>query len=96
MLYQPEDVKKIVEEFIQGAKVAVEDLTGSRDHYKIVVVTDAFAGKSLVQRHQMINEALKEPLKGPIHALMIEAYTNEQWKEKSGEQVLEQPKGIEL
>lgn len=69
----------MVEAAIPNAQVAVKDLTGTRDHYKIIVITDAFAGKSRIQRHMMINQALAEPLKGPIHALSIEAFTNEQW-----------------
>lgn len=82
-LLNSNQVKELVETGIPGAKVAVEDLTGTMDHYKVIVVTDAFVGKSLVGRHQMINEALKEPLKGPIHALTIEAYTEEQWTLKA-------------
>jgi stress-induced morphogen len=81
-LLQPAQVQALVEAGIPDAKVAVEDLTGTRDHYKVIVVSDSFEGKSRIQRHMMINEALKEPLKGPIHALTIEAYTQTQWAQQ--------------
>jgi BolA protein len=44
-------------------------------HFRVVAVSEAFAGKSLVQRHREINEVLKEELAGPVHALAIKAQT---------------------
>lgn len=85
MIYQPEQVKQIVESFIPKSQVWVEDLTGTRDHYKVVVVSESFAGKMLIERHKMVNEALREPLKGPIHALTIEAHTPEQWQKRQAQ-----------
>ncbi len=74
MITAPE-IKKMLEAGLPGADVSVEDLTGTFDHYKAVIVSEAFNGKRLVMRHQMINEILKEPLKGPIHALTLETHT---------------------
>lgn len=87
----PDEVKQLVEQGIPGALVMVQDLTGSNDHYKVLVVTDDFDGKGLVKRHQMVNQALREPLEGAIHALSIEAYTKAQWQEKQKEK---SPQGI--
>ena len=42
-------------------------------HVKVTVVSAAFAGKSLIQRHRLVNAALAEELTGPIHALQIVA-----------------------
>lgn len=42
-------------------------------HFRVHVVSEAFAGKSLVQRHRLVNEVLKEELEGPVHALAIKA-----------------------
>ena len=44
-------------------------------HFNVMIVTDAFAGKTLTQRHRMIYTALGEELKQAIHALSIKAYT---------------------
>lgn len=85
MPFEPQQVKKLVEDFIPDSKVDVEDLTGTRDHYRVIVVSPGFTGKMLIERHQMVNEALKEPLKGPIHALTIEAYTPEQWQKRQSQ-----------
>ena len=94
-LLKPEEVKSMVENAIPKSQVFVEDLTGTRDHYKVIVVSPDFEGKILLERHQMVNEALKEPLKGPIHALAIEAYTEVQWQAKK-DQMGSQPRGIKF
>lgn len=42
-------------------------------HYHVTIVSDAFEGKSLVQRHQLIYNALGDIMKQQIHALGINA-----------------------
>lgn len=44
-------------------------------HFRIIIVSDAFAGKSLLQRHRMVNEALADLLHNRVHALAITART---------------------
>jgi len=44
-------------------------------HYSITIVAEAFDGKSMVQRHQLIYQALGEMMKKEIHALGINALT---------------------
>jgi BolA protein len=46
--------------------------TGS-SHFSIKVVSEAFAGKSRVERHRMVNAALAAELAGPVHALAVTA-----------------------
>ena len=42
-------------------------------HFTVKVVSAAFAGKSRLERHRMVNDALAEELKGRIHALAVSA-----------------------
>ena len=44
-------------------------------HFTVKVVSAAFAGKSRLERHRMVNDALAEELKGSIHALAVSALT---------------------
>ncbi len=44
-------------------------------HFRIIIVSEAFAGKPLVQRHRMVNEALADLLRERVHALAITART---------------------
>lgn len=55
---------------------------GARDghgHYRLLIVSDAFAGMNLLQRHRSVFKALGEMMKTDIHALNIEAYTTEEF-----------------
>jgi len=56
----------------------------SETHFKVVVVGDAFEGKSLVMRHRAINKALAAELSAGLHALSIEALTETQWSDREG------------
>ena len=49
-------------------------------HYTVVVVSAAFSGKSALERHRMVYEALEEELEENIHALSIKAVAPEEWK----------------
>jgi len=53
---------------------------GSESHFKLVVVSDLFEGKTLIQRHRMINDILREEINSKIHALSIQAKTTLQWE----------------
>ena len=57
---------------------------GSESHFKVVVVSDEFIEKRLVQRHQMIYRILKEQMT-KIHAIAIHAFTKDEWQEKTGQ-----------
>lgn len=46
---------------------------GGETHFSVHIVSDAFKGKSLVDRHRMINAVLREELATTIHALAIDA-----------------------
>jgi len=70
-----EFVEKIIQAGIPDAEVFVEDLTGTKDHLAITVISDAFEGKLLFQQHQMLMNLLKEELKTRIHAVKLETFT---------------------
>jgi len=57
---------------------------GSESHFKLVIVSDAFNGKRLVGRHQIINAILKTELDGPVHALSMETHTPAEWEARGG------------
>lgn len=79
---------RIVEK-VRGAlgaatQVEVFDLTGTRDHYKARVVSEAFQGQGTLKRHRLVYGALAEEMKGPIHALTLEVYTPQEWSVAGG------------
>ncbi len=64
---------------------------GSESHFKVVLVTDAFAGQRLLSRHRRVNAILAEELAHDIHALAIHAYTGEEWRQRFGDAPLSPP-----
>jgi len=58
--------------FPAAERIDVEDLTGTKDHYKAVIVASDFAGKTRIQQHQLVYRALGELMDGPVHALALE------------------------
>lgn len=55
---------------------------GSESHFKVVVTTNDFDGKTPLGRHRMVNTILSHELASGIHALSIHAYTESEWNEK--------------
>ena len=70
-----EDIVAKICAALPDARVELQDLTGTADHWKATIVSAAFAGKTLMQRHRMVNAALADELKGPIHALTMDTKT---------------------
>jgi stress-induced morphogen len=60
---------------LPDAQVELKDLTGTEDHWHAIVVSTAFAGKSLIERHRLVMGALAAEMKGPIHALTLDVKT---------------------
>lgn len=52
---------------------------GSETHFRVVVVSPAFAGMSAVKRHQTVYGLLRTPLSTGVHALALHTYTPEEW-----------------
>jgi BolA family transcriptional regulator, general stress-responsive regulator len=64
---------------------------GSETHFKVVVVSPAFDGERLLQRHRRVNEVLAEELDGPVHALAIHTYTEAEWRARFGNAPMSPP-----
>lgn len=66
------DIEKMIKEAIPDATVTIRDLAGDGDHYAAEVVAESFRGKSRVQQHQMVYDALKGNMGGVLHALALQ------------------------
>jgi stress-induced morphogen len=65
---------------LPDARVIVADTTGGGDHWAATVVTPAFDGKMLLERHRMVYAALGELMRAEIHALALTTDTPEEHK----------------
>ena len=66
------DIEKMIKEGIPDARVTIRDLAGDGEHYAAEVVAESFRGKSRVQQHQMVYEALQGNMGGVLHALALQ------------------------
>ncbi len=67
----PADIRQRIETALPGAAVEVEDTTGTGDHFRATVTSDAFAGLSRIQQHKLVYSAVESDLGGAIHALAL-------------------------
>ena len=75
----PEVLTDYIRKSLPDAVVTVTDRTGTMNHLKVIIVSEGFHGKNLLDRHRLIYQALDVPMKdGRIHALELTARTNDE------------------
>ena len=65
------EIERLIKEKLPDARVEIRDLAGDGDHYAAHVICTAFQGKTRVQQHQMVYEALGGRMGGALHALAL-------------------------
>jgi stress-induced morphogen len=66
------EIERLIKASIPDADVTIRDLAGDGDHYAATVISETFRGKSRVQQHQIVYEALKGEMGGALHALALQ------------------------
>ena len=72
MPMDPGEIERLIKDAIPDAQVALEDLVGDGDHWSATIVSSAFEGKSRVQQHQLVYQALQGRMGGELHALALQ------------------------
>jgi acid stress-induced BolA-like protein IbaG/YrbA len=78
----PDEIKNLIERSLAGAQARVT--TDGMGHYEAVVISNLFAGKRSVPRHQMVYAALGGRVGNEIHALAVKTFTPEEWANAQG------------
>lgn len=71
------EIERFIKEALPDAEVVINDLRGDGDHYAAYVKSAEFKGKSRVQQHQMVYQALQGRMGGELHALALQTATPE-------------------
>jgi len=66
------EIESMIKEALPDAEVTINDLAGDGDHYAAHVISKEFAGKSRVQQHQLVYQALKGRMGNELHALALQ------------------------
>jgi len=72
MAMDAREIETMIKQALPDAHVEIRDLAGDGDHYSAVVVSESFRGKSRVQQHQMVYNALQGNMGGLLHALALQ------------------------
>ena len=72
MPMSPAEIEGLIKEALPDAQVKIEDLRGDGDHYAAYVVSEEFLGKTRVQQHQMVYQALRGRMGNELHALALQ------------------------
>jgi stress-induced morphogen len=79
-MFSAERIKQILERELPECTALVVDDVNDGEHFSAQVVSAAFAGKSLVQQHQLVYRALGDHMKSDIHALALRTFTPDKWQ----------------
>jgi stress-induced morphogen len=66
------EIERLIKQALPQAQVIIVDLAGDGDHFGARIISEAFKGKSRVQQHKMIYDALQGHMGGALHALALE------------------------
>ena len=65
------EIERVIRESLPDAEVRIDDLAGDGDHYRAHIVSERFRGKSRLQQHQLVYQALGGRMGGELHALAL-------------------------
>jgi stress-induced morphogen len=66
------DIERLIKAAFPDAEVSITPLADDNDHYAAMVTSAAFKGRSRVQQHQMVYDALKGSMGAALHALSLQ------------------------
>jgi stress-induced morphogen len=72
MAMDAQSIESLIRQALPDAEVEIRDLAGDGDHYAATIVSAAFRGKTRVQQHQMVYQALQGRMGGELHALALQ------------------------
>ncbi len=75
MAMQASEIERMIKDALPDADIVIDDLRGDGDHYSAKITSNAFAGKSRVQQHKMVYDALQGKMGGELHALALQTGT---------------------
>jgi stress-induced morphogen len=72
MAMEADEIEALIRGAFPDAEITIDDLAGDGDHYQARIVSAAFAGKTRVQQHKMVYDALQGRMGGALHALALQ------------------------
>lgn len=71
MAVKQKEIEELLNASFPNSQYKIKDLVGDEDHYSLEITDDSFSGKTIIEQHKMVKEALKTLLEKRLHALTI-------------------------
>ena len=75
-------IKEKLKHGLEDAEVFIQDMTGTNDHFNVMIISESFEGLNLIERHRLVYKILGSMVTKEIHALQLKTLTLEQWKKE--------------
>ena len=79
-----EDVKNLIIDKIPDAEVILENKPHETHHLQLLIISDEFKNKRILQQHQLVMDSLKEKFSDDLHAVQLKTLTKEKYQEQKG------------
>ena len=66
-----EEIKNLIKASIPDAEISIQDLAGDENHYSATVKSKIFSGKSKIEQHKLVYNALEGKMGNELHALAL-------------------------
>jgi len=73
------ELKALLDKGFPGDTIQLDNPQGDGEHYQLLIVSERFQGKSLVEQHQLVYAALGDAMRSAVHALALKTYSPAQW-----------------
>ena len=79
-----EELQALLENSFGGDQIELSSPMGDNNHFQLILVSEKFEGKSMVEQHQMVYQAMGDAMHEAVHAMAMKTYTPRQWEQRSG------------
>ena len=80
-----DDLRGLLETAFPGDTIHLTSPMDDNNHFQCVVVSSHFEGKTMVECHQLVYQALGDAMAEAVHALALKTYTPLQWDQQAGQ-----------
>ena len=75
-----EQLQEMLNTAFPGDEIRLSSPMGDNNHFQLLVVSPRFDGKTMIEQHQLVYQALGDSMREAVHALSLKTYTPEQWR----------------
>lgn len=78
------ELQTMLEDSFPGGEVHLSSPMNDNNHFRLVIISDRFDGKSMVEQHQLVYQAVGDAMREAVHALSLKTFTPDQWAKSTG------------